>query len=102
MKPSEYAKAIVGAILAGLTALGTAVVDGNLDAVEWIGIAAAVVATFGTVFRVPNAFPITHRTIRRRDQHGHIGGDWLQLLALVFFIAFMVWLIGAALGDGIG
>lgn len=53
-RPREVTKAVCGALLAGLTAAGTAVTDGSITAAEWIGIATAVVATFGGVFAVNN------------------------------------------------
>lgn len=57
MTPREYAKATTAAILAGLTALGTALADGNVTPVEIVGICVAVVATGGAVFGVTNADP---------------------------------------------
>lgn len=54
-----YAKAIVGSILAGLTAAGTAVAalqpGQHVTAGGYIAIAIAVVATFAGVYAVPNA-----------------------------------------------
>lgn len=50
----KYAKAIVGSLAAGLTALGAAVVADGISAVEWVGIAGAVLVTFGAVFQTPN------------------------------------------------
>lgn len=52
--PSQIVKAIVGALLAGLTALGTALADGTVQPVEWVGVAVALIATFGAVFGVKN------------------------------------------------
>ena len=51
---AAQAKALIGALLAGLTALGTALADGSVTGVEWVGIAIAVLATYGTVFGVGN------------------------------------------------
>ena len=51
---AAQAKALIGALLAGLTALGTALADGSVTSVEWVGIAIAVLATYGTVFGVGN------------------------------------------------
>lgn len=51
---AEQAKAIIGAILAGLAALGTALADGSVSPVEVVGIAVALLATYGTVFGVDN------------------------------------------------
>jgi hypothetical protein len=48
-------KAIFGGLLAGLSALGTALADSNLTALELVGVATAVVATAATVYGVTNA-----------------------------------------------
>lgn len=50
----EQAKAVIGGVLAGLAALGTALADGTVSPVEAVGIAIAVIATYGTVFGVRN------------------------------------------------
>lgn len=52
---SEYLKAIFGGAAAGLTALGTAVADGHVTAVEWVAVLLAAVATAGAVWGVPNS-----------------------------------------------
>lgn len=53
--PATYAKAIVSAAIAGLTALGTALTDGDVTGQEWTGIAVATLAALGIVYAVPNA-----------------------------------------------
>lgn len=50
----KYAKAIMGGLTAGLSALGTALADGQVAATEWVVVAAAVVAGLGLVWGVPN------------------------------------------------
>ena len=50
----EQGTALIGAALAGLTAAGTALADGQVTGVEWIGIAITTLATYGTVFGVRN------------------------------------------------
>jgi len=54
MDLAPYAKAIVGGVVGGLTAAATALSDGSLDAVEWIGIVLAFIAGTGLVYAVPN------------------------------------------------
>ena len=49
-----YAKAIAGALTAGLTAAATALTDGSIDPVESITIAIAVITALGVVWAVPN------------------------------------------------
>jgi hypothetical protein len=52
----KYAKAIAGAIVAGLTAYQVALTgDGSVTAAEWAGVAIAVVAALGAVWAVTNA-----------------------------------------------
>ena len=55
MRPTEYAKAIVGGILAGLGVLGTALTDDVVTASEWVGVAVATLTVFSAVFGIPNA-----------------------------------------------
>lgn len=54
-KVAVYYKAVAGALVAGLTSAGTALVDGGISKQEWIGIALAVLATSGAVGVVTNA-----------------------------------------------
>lgn len=54
MKLNPYAKAIVGAAVAGLTALGTALADDQVTATEWVTAAIATLAALGLVWAVPN------------------------------------------------
>lgn len=50
----KYAKAIMGGLTSGLAALGTALTDGQITGVEWVAVAAALVAGLGFVWGVPN------------------------------------------------
>jgi hypothetical protein len=50
----QYAKAVVGALVAGLTALSAALSDGQVTEAEWVGIAAATLIAAGAVWGVPN------------------------------------------------
>lgn len=50
----RYAKAIVGALTAGLGALGTALADDRVTNLEWVSVAGAVVAALALVWAVPN------------------------------------------------
>lgn len=58
---AQYYKAVVGALIAGLTALGTAAADGHVTKEEWIGVALAALATSTGVGIVTNA-PSTKTT----------------------------------------
>ncbi|MEV0156867.1 hypothetical protein AB0H57_24490 [Micromonospora sp. NPDC050686] len=49
-----YAKALVGAAVAGLGVLGTALVDNTVTPAEWVGVASAALAALGLVYAVPN------------------------------------------------
>ena len=54
---ARYWKAVVGSLVAGLTALGVALADGNISSVEIVGIVLAVVTTPIGVAIVRNAPP---------------------------------------------
>jgi peptidoglycan/LPS O-acetylase OafA/YrhL len=51
----RYAKSIVAALIAGLAALGTALIDGSISADEWVVIVLALVSGSGLVYVAPNA-----------------------------------------------
>lgn len=50
----KYAKAIVGAVMAFLGALGTALTDGSVTANEWVTIASFTVGALAVIWGVPN------------------------------------------------
>lgn len=52
--PGKAAKAVVGALTAGSAFLTQALVDGQVTVNEGLGLALAVLATFGVVYVVPN------------------------------------------------
>jgi hypothetical protein len=55
VRPQEYAKAIIGGVLAGLGVVGTALTDGVVSAAEWVDVAVATLTVFAGVFGLPNA-----------------------------------------------
>ena len=55
MNPLEYAKAIVGATVAGLGSLYLALDNDVVSTQEWVGVASITIATFGGVWGIPNA-----------------------------------------------
>lgn len=54
MKLAPYAKALIGAAVAGLGSAAVALNDGHVTAGEWVAIASASLVTLGAVFGVPN------------------------------------------------
>lgn len=50
----HYAKAITGALVAGLTALGTALDHDGVTGQEWVGVGIAFLVALGLVWAVPN------------------------------------------------
>lgn len=66
----RYAKAIVGAVIAGLTALLPALDDGAITTGEWVVVAAAALGALGVVWAVPNAHavPEAARYLQERQQ----------------------------------
>lgn len=53
-KIAPYAKAILGALAAFLTAIATALDDNTISMQEWITAVVALIIAGGVVFRVPN------------------------------------------------
>jgi hypothetical protein len=54
MPVGQYAKAIVGAVLAGGMAVITALEAGRVEGVEWATVAGTLLLALGAVFAVPN------------------------------------------------
>lgn len=54
-KIAPYGKAVTGALVAGLGALGAALSDGAVSPVEAVTIASATVVALGAIWTVPNA-----------------------------------------------
>lgn len=50
----RYAKAILGALVAGLGSLYQALDNGSVSAQEWVAVALATLAAGGVVLGVPN------------------------------------------------
>jgi len=59
MNPGLYAKALVGALIAGLGALAVALADNDVTSAEWVMVASATLVALGAVWAVPNATPPT-------------------------------------------
>ncbi len=52
----HIAKAVIGALIAGFTALAAVLVDGGaVTAYEWVAVILAALSTLGAVYTVPNA-----------------------------------------------
>lgn len=54
-KIAPYGKAVTAAVVAGLTALGTALDDGVVSAQEGVGVGIAFLVGLAAVWAVPNA-----------------------------------------------
>lgn len=53
-----YAKAVGGAVIAGLSAVVAALADGHIDPLEWATVAGAVLVGLGAVWVIPE-FPVS-------------------------------------------
>lgn len=56
-KVAPYAKAIIGALVAFLTAIITALEDDGISAAEWVTAVVALLIAGGAIFSVPNKPP---------------------------------------------
>jgi len=56
-KIAPQAKAFIGALVAFLTAIATALDNGSISAQEWVFALIALIAGFGAVFSIPNKPP---------------------------------------------
>lgn len=53
--PSEYPKAVVGGVIAGIGVLYLALTDNVVTLQEWVAVAQAAITTFAGVWGIPNA-----------------------------------------------
>lgn len=61
-KVAPYAKAIIGALIAGVSVIAAGVTDGHLSAGEWVSALLAALVALGGVYKIPNADPTaTHQ-----------------------------------------
>lgn len=67
--PAEYAKAIVGALVAAASA-GIPVIDDGLSPSEVLIIAVAALTAFGAVWAIPNAAPPADGEYEGRHRDG--------------------------------
>lgn len=56
-KFAPYAKAIIGALVAGLASLQQALDDGVLSAQEWTGVTIATLSGLALIWAIPNKDP---------------------------------------------
>lgn len=54
---APYAKAVIGALVAGLASLQQALDDGTLSAQEWTGVAIATLSGLALIWAIPNKDP---------------------------------------------
>jgi hypothetical protein len=93
MSPREFAKAIVGALIAGLSVLAGAVGDG-VSTQEWVATAVAVLVGFEAVYwtdnakRIPRADPGPPRDLDRGAT------DVVTVLVVVVLVVLVLVLIG--------
>lgn len=64
----KYAKAIVGAVVAGLTSLQAALDDGGITAQEGVAAAIATLGALGLVWAIPNGPTVTTSVVRKPDE----------------------------------
>lgn len=54
MQLASVAKALTGALAAGLASLSAGLTDGSMSPSEWVTVAVAVLVAFSAVWAVPN------------------------------------------------
>lgn len=86
-----YAKAIIGALVAGLASLQQALDDSSVSAQEWTGVAIATLSGLALVWAIPN----------KGDGEGGEAGEANTLLLLVVaaLILAVLAIFGVRLGD---
>lgn len=86
---APYAKAVIGALVAGLTALGTALADGAVSPAEWVGVAIATLGALGAVYAIPNIKAPTGAT-KDAGAVDYVGLAFLLLILVVILVVLGV------------
>lgn len=75
-KIASYAKALTGALIAGLASLQQSLDNGAVDAQEWTGVGIAVLSGLALVWAIPNKDPHgEHQDESVQPDDGLIYGD---------------------------
>lgn len=84
---APYAKAVVAALVAGLTSLGTALTDGKVSASELVSVALAFLLGLGIVYAAPK-----NADAPARNEDGNVDPGSLALGVVLGFIAAVLYL----------
>lgn len=87
---TSYLKAIVGALVAGLGSLYQALDNGQATAQEWVAVAIATLATFGTVWGVPNRDPEGRRQDESVQPPDRGASDLVTVLVACLLVLVLV------------
>lgn len=97
LHPQQYAKALVGALVAGLSVLAGAVGDG-VSAEEWLTTAVAFLTGLGLVFAVPNKPAPGRRSDPALSEQGGINLDTVLTITVGIVLAVAIlWVLNQAL-----
>ena len=71
-------KAVVGALVAGLGVLATALLDNSVAPLEWVGVASTTLAALYGIWQTPNAkpAPTVAEPLSNVKVGGHTGGNF--------------------------
>jgi hypothetical protein len=97
MSVREAAKALIGGLLAGLTALGTALTDERVTGAEWVGVAVAALVVLAGVYRTPNEAPPVH-VPGRFDGDGRYDVDDGHVDTVTVIVGVVIVAAGVVLG----
>lgn len=91
MSIAPYAKALTGALVAGLTGIATALDDGSVSAQEYVYAAIAFLVGLGAVWAVPNDDPTAvHQDESVRPPEAGYGAIELLVVVIVVVILLVI------------
>lgn len=94
MNPTVYAKALVGALVAGLGSLYQALDNDAVTRQEWVAVALAVLASLAVVYGVPNRDPHGRHQDESVQPPERGATDVVTAMVVVFLVVVVLILLG--------
>lgn len=93
-KIAPYAKALIGALIAGLASLQQALDDSSVTAQEWTGVIIALLSGLALVWAIPNKDPNARHQRDSVQPPERGASDVVTVLAVVVLVVLLLVVLG--------
>lgn len=93
-KIAPYAKALIGALIAGLASLQQALDDSAVTAQEWTGVVIALLSGLALVWAIPNRDPAAEHQAESVQPPERGATDAVTVLVVVVLVVILLVLLG--------